>query len=77
MVKVYTSIGCPYCYTLKEFFKKYNIDFEEIDISQNKEARDDIIKRSGGVGAPIIEIDGEIIVGFDKQKIVNLLKIQE
>ena len=77
MVKIYTTIGCPYCFTLKEFFKKHNINFEEIDISKNEEARDDIIKRSGGIGAPIIDIDGQIVVGFDKEKIVKLLNIQE
>jgi glutaredoxin-like YruB-family protein len=74
-VKVYTTPTCPYCYTLKEFLKEHNIEFEDIDISKDEKVKDDIIKRSGAIGAPIIEVDGEIVVGFDKGKIVKLLGI--
>jgi len=74
-VKVYTTPTCPYCYTLKEFLKEYNIEFEDIDISKDEKVKDDIIKRSGAIGAPIIEVDGEIVVGFDRGKIVKLLGI--
>ena len=76
MVKLYTTPACPYCYTLKEFLKQHQVAFEEIDISQDEKTRDEIIKRSGAIGAPILEIDGEIVVGFDKEKILKLLKIQ-
>ncbi len=76
-VKVYTTPTCPYCYTLKEFLKEHNIEFEDIDISKDEKIKDDIIKRSGAIGAPVIEVDGEIIVGFDRAKIVKLLNIQE
>jgi len=74
-VKVYTTPTCPYCYTLKEFLKEHNIEFEDIDISKDEKVKDDIIKRSGAIGAPIIEVDGEIVVGFDRGKIVKLLGI--
>jgi len=67
---------CPYCFTLKEFLKERNIEFEDIDISKDEKVKDEIIKRSGAIGAPIIEIDGEIVVGFDKEKIVKLLGIK-
>lgn len=77
IVKVYTTPVCPYCFTLKEFLKEYNIKFEEIDVSQNEKAKEEMIKKSGQVGAPIIEINGKIIVGFDKEKISKLLKIKE
>ncbi len=76
-VKLYTTPACPYCYTLKAFLKDKNIAFEEIDISQDEKTKDEIIKKSGAIGAPIIEIDGQIVVGFDKEKIVKLLKINE
>jgi len=76
-VKVYTTPTCPYCYTLKEFLKEQNIEFEDIDISKDEKIKDDIIKRSGAIGAPIIEVDGEIIVGFDRAKIVKLLGIKD
>ncbi len=57
--------------------KEHNIEFEDIDITKDEKVKDDIIKRSGAIGAPIIEVDGEIIVGFDRAKIVKLLNIQE
>lgn len=76
-VKVYTTLACPYCYTLKEFLKEHNIEFEDIDITKDEKIKDDIIKRSGAIGAPIIEVDGELIVGFDRAKIVKLLGIQD
>ena len=77
MIKLYVTPGCPYCFTLREFLKEHNVNFEEIDVSQNDKERDEMIKRSGQMGAPVIEIDGEIIVGFDKDKISKLLKIQD
>jgi len=77
MVKIYTSPSCPYCYTLKEFLKEHDIEFEEIDVSKDEKARDEMIKKSGHLEAPIIEIDGQIVVGFDKEKIVKLLKLKE
>ncbi len=77
IVRVYTTVACPYCYTLKEFLKEHNIEFEDIDITKDEKVKDDIIKRSGAIGAPIIEVDGEIIVGFDRGKIVKLLGIKD
>ncbi len=76
MVKLYVTPACPYCFTLKEFFKENNIKFEEIDVSEDKKARDEMIKKSGQLGAPVIEINGEFVVGFDKEKITKLLKIK-
>lgn len=75
-VKVYTSPICTYCHTLKEFLKEKNIIFEEIDIAENEEARDYIIEKTGKMEAPIMEIDGEVVVGFDKEKISKLLNIK-
>ncbi len=75
-VKVYTTPACPYCYTLREFLKEKNIEFEDIDISKDEKTKDEIIKKSGAIGAPILEIDGEIVVGFDKEKITKLLGIK-
>ena len=76
-VRVFTTIACPYCYTLTEFLKEHNIEFEEIDVSKDEKARDEMIKKSGRLEAPIIEIDGQIVVGFDKEKICKLLNIKE
>jgi len=60
-----------------EFLKEKGIEFEEIDVSKDEKARDEMIKKSGRLEAPIIEIDGQIVVGFDKEKICKLLNIKE
>jgi len=77
MVKLFVTPSCPYCFTLKEFLKEHNIEFEEVDVSKDEKARDEMIKKSGKLEAPIIEIDGQIVVGFDKEKICKLLNIKE
>lgn len=77
MVKVYSTPTCPYCVTLKEFFKDHNIEFEDIDVSQDEKARDEMVEKSGQMGVPVADINGEIVVGFDKEKISRLLKISE
>jgi len=77
MVKLYVTPACPYCFTLKEFFKENNIKFEEVDVYKNKKARDEMIKKSGQMGAPVVEINGEFVVGFDKEKITKLLGIRD
>ncbi len=76
-VKVFSTPSCPYCFTLKEFLKEHNIVFEDIDVSQNKAELDEMIKKSGQMGVPVVDIDGQIVVGFDKEKIVKLLDIKE
>jgi len=75
-VKLYLTPGCPYCFTLKEFLEQNKIKFEEVDVSINKIAREEIIKKSGQMGVPVLEIDGQIITGFDREKICKLLKIK-
>jgi len=75
-VRVFTTPMCPFCYVLKEFLREHKIDFEEIDVSKDEKARDEMIKKSGKLEAPVIEIDGKIVVGFDKEKIVRLLNIK-
>ena len=77
MVKVYSTITCPYCVTLKEFFKEHNIEFEDIDVSQDEKAREEMVEKSGQMGVPVVDINGEIVIGFDKEKISQLLKITE
>ena len=76
-VRLFLTPSCPYCFTLGEFLKANNIKFEEIDVSKDKKAKEELIKKSGKMEVPVIEIDDQIVVGFDKDKIVKLLKIQE
>jgi len=75
MVKVYSTPACPYCVTLKNFLKEHNIQFEDIDVSQSELAQKEMIEKSGQYGVPVVDIDGQIIVGFDQDKIKQLLKL--
>lgn len=77
MVKIYSTPSCAYCFTLKEFLKEHNVEFEEIDVSKDKTAMEEIIEKSGKLEVPVVEIDGQIVAGFDKEKIVKLLDIKE
>lgn len=77
IIKVYSTPACPYCFTLKEFLKENNISFEDIDVSKDAAVRDEIIKKTGQMEMPVIDINGEIIIGFDREKITKLLGIKE
>ena len=76
MVKVYSTPTCPYCVTLKAFLKEKGIEFKDIDVSSDSASAEEMIKKSGQMGVPVSDIDGEIVVGFDKEKICQLLKIE-
>ncbi len=75
MIKVYSTQTCPYCVTLKEWLKEKGVEFEDVDVGEDEKARDEMIEKSGQMGVPVVDIDGQIIVGFDKEKISKLLKI--
>ena len=77
MIKVFSTPTCAYCDTLKEYLKEKKVDFKDIDVSKDDAALDEMIKNSKQMAVPVVDIDGEIIIGFDKEKINQLLKIQE
>lgn len=76
MVKIYSTPTCVYCKTLKEYLKKKDISFEDIDVSKDEKELQKMIKDSGQMAVPVLNIDEEIIIGFDKEKIDKLLKIK-
>lgn len=76
-VRVFSAPVCPYCITLKQFLKERDIEFEDIDVSQDKQALEEMIKKSSQMGVPVIEVDGQVVVGFDREKISNLLNIKD
>lgn len=76
-VRVFSTTFCPYCVTLKEFLKSKNVKFEDIDVSEDPEAQKEMIEKSNQMGVPVVEIEGEIVVGFDRERISNLLKIKD
>ena len=59
----------------KAFFKEKNVEYTEKDVTQDTSAREEMIQKSGQLGVPVIDIDGTIVVGFDKNKIIELANI--
>ncbi len=68
-VKLYSIPTCPYCKMAKEFLKSKGIEFEDIDVSANQEAAKEMVEKSGHMGVPQIEINGKVIIGFDREKL--------
>jgi glutaredoxin 3 len=72
-VKVYSTSSCPWCIRVKQFLKENNVIFQDMDVSGDKQAADEMVQKSGQMGVPVLDIEGEIIVGFDKEKIKQSL----
>lgn len=75
-VVVYSTPSCTWCNTLKAYFKEHKIRFTDIDVSKDQNAAQEMVKRSGQQGVPQTDINGQIIVGFDKTRINSLLGIK-
>jgi len=74
-VKVYSTPTCPWCTVAKNYLKSKNIEFDDIDVSRDREAAVEMIQKSGQRGVPVIDIDGNIIVGFNQAAIDKFLNI--
>ena len=76
-VKVFSTPACPYCVALKNYLKEKNIEFEDINVAEDLEAQKEMIEKSGQYSVPVIEINNEIVVGFNQELIKQLLKIND
>ena len=74
-VKVYSTPSCPWCTVAKNFLASKNVQFEDVDVSRNREAAMEMIQKSGQRGVPVIDINGKIIVGFDQATIETLIRV--
>lgn len=72
-VKVYSTPACPYCVRAKRFLKDNNITFEEFDVSLDQTKAEEMVKKSGQMGVPVLDIEGQIIIGFDQPRIKSAL----
>lgn len=73
-VKVYSTPTCPYCTIAKKYMDDNKIEYEEFDVSADEKKAEEMQKKSGQMGVPVIIIDEEVIIGFDKDKIDKALK---
>jgi glutaredoxin-like YruB-family protein len=70
-VKIYTTPTCSWCKKTKEFLKSKKIKYTELDVSEDETAAQEMVKKSGQMGVPVLDIDGKIIVGYDPEAILK------
>lgn len=75
-VIVYSTTHCPYCVKLKDFLKQNNVKYIEYNVEEDKTKANEMVEKSGQMGVPVIDIDGTIIVGFDKLEIAKALRLK-
>ena len=74
-VIIYSTSTCPWCIRAKQFLKDNNVAYTDFDVSSNSEKAEEMTQKSGQMGVPVLDIEGMIIVGFDKEKIKQSLGI--
>ncbi|MBP6912071.1 MAG: thioredoxin family protein [Candidatus Pacebacteria bacterium] len=75
-ISIYSTPTCTYCKAVKEYFTENKVEFQEFNVAEDASRRQEMIERSGQMGVPVVMIDNNIVVGFDKQKLAELLGIQ-
>jgi glutaredoxin-like YruB-family protein len=73
-IKIYSTPTCPYCKRAKEYFSSKGVSYDDIDVSNNQTALEEMVKISGQMGVPVIVINGNVIVGFDRSRIESFLQ---
>jgi len=75
-VKIYSTPYCVYCKLAKEYFKKNNVAYEELDVLADHVARKEMVDISHQLGVPVIKVDDHVVVGFDREILAQLLDIK-
>jgi len=74
-VVIYSTPTCPWCTKVKDYLESKNIDFTDYDVTQDREKAVEMVNKSGQQGVPVLDIAGDIIVGFNQAKIDELLDL--
>jgi glutaredoxin 3 len=74
-VTIYSTPSCHYCNLAKDFFNKHKVEYTEVNVALDREAAKAMVKRTGQMGVPVIDIGQETVVGFDEEKVRKLLNI--
>ncbi|MBI2625590.1 glutathione S-transferase N-terminal domain-containing protein [Candidatus Parcubacteria bacterium] len=75
-VTVYSTPSCPYCHMAREYLRANKVEFSDIDVSLDNRALDEMVAKSGQIGVPVLDINGQVIVGFDKPRIAQALGLK-
>lgn len=71
---IYTTPTCSWCQAVKDYMNQRNLEFAEVDVAADRQQAQEMIQKSGQMGVPVVEIDGETVVGFDRSRIEALLE---
>jgi len=74
-IVVYSTPTCPYCVQVKEYFKQNDLEFIDYNVADDQTKAKEMVEKSGQMGVPVVDIDGNVIVGFNKPEIDKFLKI--
>ncbi|ADK79475.1 MULTISPECIES: glutaredoxin domain-containing protein [Sediminispirochaeta] len=72
-ITIYTTPSCGYCVKAKEYFRGRGVNFTEYNVAQNMQKAEEMVKKSGQMGVPVIDINGRIIIGFNQSEIERAL----
>jgi glutaredoxin 3 len=73
-ITLYSTPSCTYCRKAKDYFRENNVPFSEYDVSRDQRRADEMVRKSGQMGVPVIDINGRIIVGFNQPEIDKALR---
>lgn len=74
-VEIYSTPVCTYCAAAKDFFKKNNVEYTEYNVAADQARRAEMLEKSGQMGVPVIDVGGDIVVGFDEKVLKELLAV--
>lgn len=74
-ITIYSTPTCHFCHMAKDFLKENNVPFTDYDVQNDLEKRQEMVEKSGGMAVPVFDVDGEVFVGYDKQKLADLAGI--
>jgi glutaredoxin-like YruB-family protein len=74
-VKVYSTPTCPFCKKVKKFLDENSVEYTNYNVADNQDKAQEMIDKSGQMGVPVIDVDGELVIGFNKDKLKELLDI--
>ncbi|MDE1874832.1 MAG: NrdH-redoxin [Patescibacteria group bacterium] len=75
-VEIYSTPSCMYCGAAKDFFKKNNITYTEYNVATDQAKRSEMLEKSGQLGVPVIDVAGDIVVGYDEKLLRQLLEVK-
>ena len=75
-IKIYSTPTCPWCKRAKAYLAEKGIEFESVDVSSDEKAQKEMIDKSGQMGVPVLDIDGKIVIGFNKEEIDKAIGLE-